>query len=76
VCKKSGEYVEHLLLYCEIASSLLSAIFSHVGLAWVMPKSCRPFCLLERFGKQSLEHICVEDGFVLPFVVSLEGNKL
>lgn len=30
--------MDHLLLQSEIASALKSAIFSGVGLAWVMPK--------------------------------------
>ena len=37
MCKKSGEFVDHLL-HCEIASALWSAIYSRVGLAWVMSK--------------------------------------
>jgi hypothetical protein len=36
MCNKN-EFV-YLLLYCEIASALWSAIFSHVGLAWVMQR--------------------------------------
>jgi hypothetical protein len=30
--------VNLLLLHCEIAKTLWNAIFSHVGLAWVMPR--------------------------------------
>jgi hypothetical protein len=37
MCTKN-EFVDLLLLHCEIASALWSAIFSHVGLAWVMPR--------------------------------------
>jgi hypothetical protein len=29
--------MDHLLLYCKVISALRSAIFSHVGLGWVMP---------------------------------------
>ena len=42
MCKRSGEYVDHFLLHCEISSALWT-----VGLAWVMPRkvedllSCR-----------------------------------
>jgi hypothetical protein len=38
MCKRSEEMVDHLLLHCEIASVLWFAIFSHFGLAWVMPR--------------------------------------
>jgi hypothetical protein len=37
MCKRSGESIDHLLLHCEIAIALWSAIFNCVGLAWVMP---------------------------------------
>jgi hypothetical protein len=36
MCKKSGEFVDHLLLHCEMVSALWNSIFSLVGLAWVM----------------------------------------
>jgi hypothetical protein len=37
MCKKCRETVDHLLLYCEIASVLWYSIFGLCGLAWVMP---------------------------------------
>lgn len=36
--KKSGEFVDHLLLYYEIASALWNSTFSLFGLDWVMPR--------------------------------------
>jgi hypothetical protein len=30
--------VDQLLLHCEVASALRNTIFSHIGLAWVMPR--------------------------------------
>jgi hypothetical protein len=39
MCKSSEETVDHLLLHCEIASTLWDAMFSRFGLAWVMPKT-------------------------------------
>ena len=37
VCKKCGESVDHLLLYCPIAFELWSSVFCLFGLHWVMP---------------------------------------
>jgi hypothetical protein len=36
--KKNGEYVDHLLLHCEVACVLWNAIFSRFSLSWVMPR--------------------------------------
>jgi hypothetical protein len=36
--KKSGEFVDHLLLYYEIASALWNSTFGLFGLDWVMPR--------------------------------------
>ena len=38
ICERSGEFVVHLLLHCEIFCALWSVVFIHVGLAWVMPR--------------------------------------
>jgi hypothetical protein len=38
MCKRDGESVDHLLIHCDVASALWSVIFSHFGLAWVMPR--------------------------------------
>jgi hypothetical protein len=38
MCKSSDETVDHLLLHCEVASTLWDAMLSHFGLAWVMPR--------------------------------------
>jgi hypothetical protein len=38
MCKRSKETVDHLLLHCEVAFALWAAIFSHFGMAWVMPR--------------------------------------
>jgi hypothetical protein len=38
MCKRCGESVDYLVLYYEIVSALCSAIFSRVGLTWVMPR--------------------------------------
>jgi hypothetical protein len=38
MCKKSGEFVEHLLLHCEAARDLWSYILTLFGVEWVMPR--------------------------------------
>jgi hypothetical protein len=38
MCKSSEETVDHLLLHCEVASTLWDAIFGRFGVAWVMPR--------------------------------------
>jgi hypothetical protein len=38
MCKKSGEFVDHLLFHYEIAMALWNAFFSRIGLAWFMPR--------------------------------------
>jgi hypothetical protein len=48
MCKKSGESVNHLLLYCEFACVIWNTFFSNVGLAWGYAfKGVKPLCLLE-----------------------------
>jgi len=37
MCKKTGESVDHLLLHCDVASTLWSSLFNHFGMSWVMP---------------------------------------
>jgi hypothetical protein len=37
MCKRSRESVDHLLLHCDVAYAMWSAIFSRFGLSWVMP---------------------------------------
>jgi hypothetical protein len=38
MCKKNGEYVDHLLLHCDATCALWNAIFSRCSLSWVMPR--------------------------------------
>jgi hypothetical protein len=38
MCKKNEESVDHLLLHCEVACVLWSAIFGRFRLSWVMPR--------------------------------------
>jgi hypothetical protein len=36
MCKKAGESVDHLLLHCNVASTLWTSVFSCFRLSWVM----------------------------------------
>jgi hypothetical protein len=38
MCKRSGESVDHIFLYCDVASALWSTLFTCFG-SWVMPSS-------------------------------------
>jgi hypothetical protein len=44
MCKRDGESVDRLLIHCDIASALWSAIFSRFGLAWIMPRRVLDLC--------------------------------
>jgi len=36
MCKKTGKFVDHILLHCDMASALWSSLFSRFGMSWVM----------------------------------------
>ena len=38
MCKRCGEFVDHLLLHCHIAFEMWSMIFCLFGVCWVMPQ--------------------------------------
>jgi hypothetical protein len=38
MCKRNGETVAHLLLHCEIASALWSALLSRFRMYWVISR--------------------------------------
>jgi hypothetical protein len=38
LCKRDGETVDHLLLHCDVASTLWNHVFSQFGMSWVMPR--------------------------------------
>jgi len=37
-CKRDGEYVDHLLLHCDMTYALWTNIFNCFGMSWVMPR--------------------------------------
>jgi hypothetical protein len=36
LCKRDGETMDHLLLHCDVASTLWNHVFSRFGMSWVM----------------------------------------
>ena len=34
-CRKEGESVDHLLMHCEVASTLWNQLFNEAGFCWV-----------------------------------------
>jgi len=48
MCKKHGEFVDHLLLHCDVARVFWSSFYSLFGVEWVMPSSV--FDLLSGWG--------------------------
>jgi hypothetical protein len=38
MCKKTGEFMNHLLLHCDVGFALWSSLFSCFGMSWVMPR--------------------------------------
>jgi len=38
LCKIDGESVDHLLLHCDVTSTLWNHVFSWFGISWVMPR--------------------------------------
>jgi hypothetical protein len=38
ICNKSGEFIDHLLIHCEVARELWSSILNLFGVNWVIPR--------------------------------------
>jgi hypothetical protein len=38
MCMRNLEFMNHLLLRCEIAKALWDVIFDHIGLVWIMTR--------------------------------------
>jgi hypothetical protein len=71
MCKINGEYVDHLF-HCEVACTLSNA-FSHFGMSWVMSSwVVNLFHYLLVDGWLLSECCHVEDGALLPLIVSVE----
>jgi hypothetical protein len=53
VCNKSGETIDHYLLYCKLASALWN-LFGLFGIEWVMPQRVVDHlaCWRGQFGRQ------------------------
>jgi hypothetical protein len=54
ICKKIRETIDHLLLYCKLASALWNFIFGLFGIEWVMSLRVVDHlaCWREQFGRQ------------------------
>ena len=57
LCKLNGEFVDHLLLHCEVACSLWNAVFRCFGFSWVMPNSVKDLFACWRSGGNSLSAV-------------------
>jgi hypothetical protein len=44
MCKRNWESIDHLLLHCDLAHVLWSALFSQFKLVWVMPRRVLDLC--------------------------------
>jgi len=64
--------VDHLLLHCDVASTLWNLVFSRFGMSWVMPR--RVIDLFACWWKAN-ECCGLEDGAHLYSLVCLEGDK-
>jgi hypothetical protein len=67
--------MDHLLLHCEIASALWTAIFSYVGLAWVMPRRVVDLFSSWRGLDGSPQSATMWKTVMSCLLVSLEGKK-
>jgi hypothetical protein len=38
MCKWNGEFVDHLLLHCEVVCAIWNVFFNRFGLSWIMPR--------------------------------------
>jgi hypothetical protein len=75
MCKSSEEIVDHLLLHCEVASTLWDAIFSHFGVAWVMPRHVVDLLACWWSSGGAKECCGLEDGVYLPFLVLMARKE-
>jgi len=72
LCKKDGESVDHILLYCDVASTLWNHVFPRFDMSWVMPR--RVIDLIACWWK--VKECCgLEDSANLHSLVYLEREK-
>lgn len=72
MCKRSGESIDHLLLHCEMAQDLWSALFTLFDFTWVMLERVIAISLLERSCGYSSSYSCVENN---PNVLNADHMK-
>ena len=73
MCKRNGEFMDHLFLHFDAAYAIWIAFFNHFGLSWVMSRSVVNMyaCWWAFVSLQS----AVEDGAYVLFMVFMEGNE-
>ena len=77
MCKCNGEFVDHLLLHCPIASDLWSMILGYFGVYWVMPKYVVELlvCWQGRCGRHWNGHIWMVISHCLMWCIWRERNS-
>jgi hypothetical protein len=63
LCKRDGEFVDHLFLPCDVAPATWNNILTCFGMSWVMPKSYQLVCMLVEVWKAE-ECYDLEDGAI------------
>lgn len=58
MCRGAGETVDHLLLHCNVASTLWSFIFRSFGIHWVIDGSVLVYCSVGRIGLECICRMC------------------
>jgi hypothetical protein len=73
MCKRSGQSTDHLLLHCEVARDLCSAIFTLIGVQWAMlEKVMELLDCWQGQGGSLFSSSCVEDSPVVLNVDHME----
>ena len=77
MCKRNGESVDHLLIYCTIAFDLWYMVFTLFGIHWVMPKIVGELlaCWQGKFGRHQNSTIWMAVQHCLMWCIWRERNN-
>jgi len=75
MCKKSGEFIDHLLLHCKVARDTWVSVFRLIGREWVMPQRVEELLVSWRCQFGSHCNIEVWRMVSLLNVIYLEGTQ-